>query len=500
MNAEFAISARQDMTSPRRLRRRGFTLVEILIVISIIAVLMTMMVAVVRNSMKTAKTAATSALIQKIDMLIDDRLKGFDRATKTADFGRILDTRKQALEAGEDRNRNQVLDPGEDWNGNGVLDGGIYGVSRDVLGAVARKDFLRENFPQRYADFGAAVAGPGLLQGVPTSILLDPTLKPEDANVNGVLDGGEDTNGNGVLDGYVHAKHNVETESSALLYFALTKLQVFGVPPVGESAFETSEYRDTDGDGLLEFVDAWGVPLRFYRWPTRLLKPNGILGADGAPGVAGANDNLAFDTSLAIPKNVFYNTILNGVTDDFLEFGKVGSDDITVSKTHRAIVAYLIDGLPSGPVVPGQWDSLSEDPDDPYGLISTEIKRLYLQSLLGGGSNPVDATQGPGGFNEVNYPTIDTYHTPLVISAGPDGDFGLYPPYLLEDLNGNTALDPGEDTNGNGFLDYGVLAQPIHGPGGPYDITSSVTSTATDVISALTDNLTNRNRRAGRGK
>ena len=54
-----------------------------------------------------------------------------------------------------------------------------------------------------------------------------------------------------------------ETESSELLYFMLTKMQVFGVPPVGESEFGTSEVRDTDGDGLLEFIDAWGRPLRF---------------------------------------------------------------------------------------------------------------------------------------------------------------------------------------------------------------------------------------------
>ena len=455
--------------------RMGFTMVELLIVIGIIIVLMGMMVAVVGSSMKSARAAATAALIQKLDVLLDDRTKGFDRATKSADFQRIVTARKRVLESG-----------------------GIFGVSPDVLAVVARKDFFKSNFPQRYADFAPAVTASGPLTGVPTLILTDPTLVPEDANVDGVLDAGEDTNGNGVLDGYVHFKHKPETESSALLYFTVTRMQVFGVPPVGESEFGTSEVRDTDGDGLLEFVDGWGRPLRFYRWPTRLLKPNGINGADNQPGIAGVDDNSAFNTPPA--NNVFAGTIFNNVVDDVLEFGKVSSDDITISTTHRAIVAYLINGLPSGPVLAGQWDSLSEDPDDPYGLISTEIKRLLLQS-----NGVTNVMVGVSGFNEMNYPTIDTYHTPLIISAGADGDFGLYPPYLVEDLNGNNALDAGEDTNGNGVLDYGILAQPIHGPAvgstaAAYNITTSVFSTTTDVISALTDNITNRNRRAGKGK
>ena len=31
--------------------------------------------------------------------------------------------------------------------------------------------------------------------------------------------------------------------------------------------FTDREVQDTDGDGLPEFVDAWGQPLQFYRWP-----------------------------------------------------------------------------------------------------------------------------------------------------------------------------------------------------------------------------------------
>ncbi len=31
--------------------------------------------------------------------------------------------------------------------------------------------------------------------------------------------------------------------------------------------FTDKEVQDTDGDGLPEFVDAWGNPLQFFRWP-----------------------------------------------------------------------------------------------------------------------------------------------------------------------------------------------------------------------------------------
>ena len=63
-------------------------------------------------------------------------------------------------------------------------------------------------------------------------------------------------------------------------------MQVFGVAPVGVDAFLEQEIADTDNDGLPEFVDAWGNPLRFYRWPTRLIKPFGQYGYDQATGVS----------------------------------------------------------------------------------------------------------------------------------------------------------------------------------------------------------------------
>ncbi|MFM9964119.1 MAG: type II secretion system protein [Planctomycetaceae bacterium] len=409
---------REDRESggPRINRIRGaFTLIEVLVVITIIGVLITILGATVATTMRKAKEAATTALLQKIDALLDERVKGFDRATKSRDFQTIVNNRKLSLEAA-----------------------GVFGVSPKVIAAIARKDFYKQLFPQRFED-----------------------LASPDANTNGIPDVLEAVPGVklSVLITQTGAARHV-TESSELLYFALTRMQSFGVPPVSESEFGDNEFRDTDGDGLMEFVDGWEQPLRFYRWPTRLLKPNGSFGDDAAPGTGGGS---------------------------FLAYGTLGSDDVRLAPRNppsdpigpprdmRPIGGLLIAGLPPQPAFPAtQWDPLSEDPDDPYGLIATEMKRLIASGVMATAS-----------YNETSYPTLDTYHTALVVSAGADGVLGLYEPYVASDVNGD------------GLIDYGILCQPEYDatimPASPYNISLATTS-------ALADNLTNRNRRAGKGK
>lgn len=63
------------------------------------------------------------------------------------------------------------------------------------------------------------------------------------------------------------ANHTHVTARSEMLYAILIE----GAGPLG-SAFEPDDFTDrevadTDGDGLMEFVDPWGRPLQFYRWP-----------------------------------------------------------------------------------------------------------------------------------------------------------------------------------------------------------------------------------------
>jgi prepilin-type N-terminal cleavage/methylation domain-containing protein len=61
--------------------------------------------------------------------------------------------------------------------------------------------------------------------------------------------------------------HQHNTARSEMLYALLVE----GVGPMGSvfnrDEFTNKQVQDTDNDGLPEFIDAWGHPLQFFRWP-----------------------------------------------------------------------------------------------------------------------------------------------------------------------------------------------------------------------------------------
>lgn len=54
---------------------------------------------------------------------------------------------------------------------------------------------------------------------------------------------------------------NSENDSAELLYLLVMSM------PGSDVAFSSSEIGDTDGNGLKEFLDGWGQPIHFIRWP-----------------------------------------------------------------------------------------------------------------------------------------------------------------------------------------------------------------------------------------
>lgn len=454
--------------------RRGFTLIEILVVLGIIAFLASILGVTISGFLTSAKEAQTQATLKKIDGLIIERQQALTQFYDSREF-------RKRVNAVHDR-----LKDGDPTNGVSPL----FELARDFSEIIGKKELLRESLPQRFVEMvdeqdatGAFVAGG---DGIPDQIQRD--------QVYGVVQWGVDPSdsvnkpwGDSNGDGIPNAGdtfHSRETESAELLYLALTRFEQYGLPPASVDDFKTSEIADTDGDGIPEFVDGWGQPLRFYRWPTRLIKPFGLYGIDQAPGTVAVDDDA------------------NGTNDDILEIGWPGSDDTYIPNELRDFAGLYIAGLPRSPLLTGSpprpilgdFDQLNVDGDDPIGVLLDETLRLTAVSI--------DVLSV---VHESTYHTFDTYHKPLVVSAGPDGVLGLYEPFFTEDLNFNGILDGGEDLNGNGYLDLGTLAQPVNEDlnldgiqqSGEADINGNGDFDAYLRPLAALDDMTNRNQRAG---
>ena len=188
--------------------RRGFTLVELLVVVAIISILFGLLIGGFRWAVTSGRETATRATIERVQKLLDQKVDGFIKHFDKASNLENTNESQQALtEAGGDTALATIL---------------------------AKKKLLRRFFPQNFTEFD-------LHSSMTTA-----------------------------------ANHTSDTESAEVLFYILSqKGTVLGDPPLG-SDFDSNTARDTDNDGLMEIVDGWGKPLRFYRWPTRLIKTDGI--------------------------------------------------------------------------------------------------------------------------------------------------------------------------------------------------------------------------------
>lgn len=191
--------------------------------------------------------------------------------------------------------------------------------------------------------------------------------------------------------------------SSELMYAALTNGAAFGLPNAILDEINPRHIGDSDDDGAMEFLDDWGNPLHFYIWPTRLFRQDG-------------------------------------------------------STLNLTAANVLIDGLPAASTDP--TNLLNQDPQDQLGLISASNLATNSFDLDMGGTT-ISATP----INETNWHTLNTYHTILIVSAGPD------------ELLGMGAAGSGTSPE--------CLGQP----------SPTVTSTSDLDGHSITDNITNRQQR-----
>ena len=278
------------------------------------------------------------------------------------------------------------------------------------------------------------------------------------------------------------AIHNLDrtTESTELLYFFLFHSGNFGSAEVSRDEFTEKEIADTDGDGLREFVDAWGQPLRFYRWPTRLLIDPSTGIVPFVPNFASENDDTDLKTILSVdrvrrdvgvrevdqPERAMADMLIKGLPRK-LEFTTTYIDAACSSREDRPGI------IDVDVIVPP--DTLLRDPDDPAGLLYS-----LLESGLTVGDFTIDLSWE---FNEQKYHTPDTFHAPLVVSAGLDGKTSLFEPYEEANLGNLARYDVDPNADDTPFYEY---TEP-----------EERQEELDQIINYLTDNLTNRNRRSG---
>ena len=407
-------------------------------VMAIIAILMSTSVVVMLGFMDQAEEEATSATLQKLARLVEQRGEAIERS-----FAGVR--RQRTIQA----TYGLLADPNRD----GDRSDGIFGVREEAVTILAKKAMMRFEMPQRFGErllFGdPAVTVPGMPESIYLAI-----AAPRARNALGLALTTSLTDT--AIDNEVTSKwgnNTPETESSELLYFCLIASGSFGATSVDADRFTAAEIQDTDNDGLPEFVDAWGQPLRFYRWPTRLV--------DWDPPVP-------FQPVLTNPNDPTDVVVTVDTDNDGTPDTTVGQR--TVSQDERNVANILLKGLPPAPsmlpngVLPR--DLLLTDPDDPIGTLYSELERLN-----GLNGNPLFASQ----FNEALFHTPDTFHAPIVVSAGLDGELGLREPYDTTNLGNLAAYNANLDGNGT--------------PGQASDFVL--------LLDVLSDNLTSRSKLAG---
>lgn len=362
----------------------GFSMIELLVVIGIILALAAMLFSVLGRSMTNARIKATRVTILKIHTILKQQRTEFEQA--------------------EVKNHTYPQK---------ATFGGFNEPTTDKF--YAKKLRLKRGFPQRFEDLVGPDGVPGQFDRSGGGNAPDfdedadgtadwetftydgvAVIRPDLEEFGQVMPVGGTFSDDSIIGKLIARKiskgefdkneHTPDTESAELLYLTVTSSS-FGVTTADDGEFSAQEIADTDEDGLLEFVDAWGNPLRFYRWPTRLFRPDTNL-----------SDN-SIIPNLDDGKSV--STYWNLVSSQKLDQTTRESDPDDVTRKRYDIIINKGKNSGAGP-------------------------RYYFHE----GDTDSD---GVGDSNRLwsTFHTPYTYHTFLIMSAGEDAELGLLEPFNI---------------------------------------------------------------------
>ena len=229
--------------------RRAFTLVELLVSITIIGILAGMAMAALQAAQQAAREASTRATIAKINQFIMAKYESYRNR-------RVPLTQTQM----------NAIAIARGW----VADDPVTAIRRVRLNAI--RDLMRLEMPDGWCDImlNPATATP-LAPGYRTLVI--PTVPALTQQYFRRF----------INSPAPYATRNQNAPAKCLYMIVMSD-------PEAASSFRDDEIGEPDGDGLRVFLDAWGRPIRFIRWPAgfvdhaNLRVHNGGADPAGAPG------------------------------------------------------------------------------------------------------------------------------------------------------------------------------------------------------------------------
>ncbi len=308
-----------------RPRIAGFTLIELLIVILIIGIIVAFILIAAQDGIRRAQDTATRGLIIKLEAALNDRIQSILTTTVEANGAH------NAIAAIYPGNGITLpLVPANSYPYTIPYSQRSQVIAQfDRIKAEFPDVFLVQNDPHYPINYAATPYQSGATTSIPPqpyasyilpigsaipvesggawhdNATLDPLYNPNynllgtgimgasytvAAGINQQLGYGSqgydglDNNQDGLVDDLIEGtaglsasqiaqiqtnlqNHTHNTARSEILYAIL----IYGQGPFGSQLqaddFTDKEVQDTDHDGLMEFVDAWGKPLLFFRWP-----------------------------------------------------------------------------------------------------------------------------------------------------------------------------------------------------------------------------------------
>ena len=433
--------------------RSGFTLLELLIVIMVIAILMALTVSAAFSFIVNAREAATATTISKVNGLLQDRIRSF----RQYDFSDSAIRLRDAWNTNPANSSDQVMTP-------------------ELAEVLLRKPRLKQAFPQSFveADF---------VRLFPQSLFPNAFSSTAPYDLSNFVANLQPT-------------YQAKYECGIVLHAMLSRGETFGAPSVADDAFTGTEIRvGPETNNLPCLVDAWGEPLRFYRWPTRLIRcgeqdfdGNGSFddfnqnSTQEGPGFASPAIRPYSFIPLPLPSPV--PPIFPGPTPASLLIGNLPPFERNNLQYVRGPDGYP--GTPPNmPSFDGDDDGINgpddlgeigwPDSDDPEPLNTDPDDPTFRLTAWFNDGPPYNGNTVPGGIAARRTGFVAqghdyyTFHTPLVVSAGPDKLLGLYEP---------------TDT-----ANFGHLAAPLPA--------ASPLTYANSTMRYLMDNITNLNQRTG---